>query len=200
MNLDVEYLARISTPVLLGFDRVEPKQWGQQGIVLELMTEIGSLGRALTIWEGYRHGRKSKHQMGDELSDILFVLIKLAREEGVELSTKLETPMINSPVYTHWSLMCSATHIPSACEEHYGMGGSPRIKQIIREMMSLVGSLAEHYNVDLKHVHEEEMRVASLWQRIFFDAKGVKRKHLIFWRKVVWFFMLRWHKRAVEHM
>lgn len=198
MKLDLDYLVGISVPVLSGFSRIEPRQWGITGIGLELMTEIGSLGRALTIWEGYRYGRKSRHQLGDELSDTFFVLLKLAWDLKIELPSTLEATEVVSPESSHWHLMRLATEIVELKENL--ASSLSQIQKDIKEMITWVGGMAEYYDISLRRVHEEEMRLAALWQKIFFDAKGREARRFIFWRKVVWYIVLKRHESVVERM
>jgi NTP pyrophosphatase (non-canonical NTP hydrolase) len=198
MELDLEYLSDISIPVLSGFARVEPRKWGIDSILLELLTEIGSLGRALTIWEGYRYGSKSRHKMGDELSDVFFVLVKLAQNLRIELPPILETIKIRSPEEAYFQLMQSAIEIVKIKNDISLQ--LPLVQKIIQEIIALVGGLAEYYQFSLIRVHAEEMRLAILWQKIFFDAKGKKAKHFVFLRKVIWYLIALQHERIVNHM
>ncbi|NMB48678.1 hypothetical protein GYA13_04540 [Candidatus Kuenenbacteria bacterium] len=191
-------MIKISTPVLLGFNRVEPREWGIDGIILELLTEIGSLGRALTIWEDYRYGRKSRHQLGDELSDVFFVLVKLMWDLKIEPSSTLEIIKINTPEEAHFQLMRLATEIAKI------KNNTPlplfTIQKIIEKMIGLVDGLAARYNLPLNQIHEEEMRLATLWQKIFFKTNGKKARFFVFWRKMLWFFIVWRHERAIERM
>ena len=72
-NINIEKFISMSIPALNGFKLVEPREWDIEATLMELGTEIGSLGRVLSIWEHYRHGKRSRHNMADELSDILFI-------------------------------------------------------------------------------------------------------------------------------
>jgi len=193
--IDVPKLIAMSVPVLKGFKRIEPRDWGLDGTFLELMTEIGSLGRNLTIWENYRHGHRSRHNMADELSDILFVLVKLTVNMDIKCS-RLEPRKIESPETAFFMLAELALTLRKE------MGAESADTQVIRrhieEMISLIGGFVDYYAISLEEAHQEEMRFASLWQRLFFTPEGRRIEHLVFLRKLVWGFAGWQHVRKMD--
>lgn len=199
MIIEIDILWRISLPVLSGFEKIEPRPWGLQGIFLELMTEIGSLGRVITKWENYRFGKKSRHDMADELSDILFVLIKLVKEANIVLPERLPVEVVTSPENSFFQLMgfavklyCAKYEKPQDLKEYYF--------PIVCDMISLVGGVAKYYGIDLETAHEEEMRLATLWQRTFFNKKGKKKRWFGFVRKK-WFLLHEWlHRKFLDRV
>lgn len=198
MEIDTGKLFRISVPVLEGFSRIEPRKWGLDGILLELATEIGSLGRNLTIWEGYRYGRKSRHKMADELSDIFLMLVRLCLELGITPKAKLFAgTAAESPEGMFFSLLQSCSEMQKRAE-----AVNPNkiaMAARIEGMMTLVGMLAEHYGISLEEAHEEEMDLASHWQRLFFTSEGRKRGSIaLLPRKLVLGVIALLHQRRLD--
>lgn len=193
MSENIEKFIGISIPVLDGFSRVEPRRWGRRGIFLELEVEIGSLGRALTIWEEYRHGKKSRHMLSDELSDILFVLIKLMREENIVITDVIE-PEHYLPEDGFFQLMELTENIRQKAVSPQAYAISPKT---IREMLAVLFGTAHHYGIDLYLAHVREMNLARLWQTLFFDAHG-KKKSWRFFRKIFWKFAVYRHEHIAD--
>lgn len=199
MIIEMDTLWHMSLPVLSGFERIEPRPWGLKGIFLELMTEIGSLGRVITKWENYRFGKKSRHDMADELSDILFVLIKLVKEAEIFLPERLHVEIITSPEDSFFRLMGLALKLYCAKDEKQEVLKEYYLP-IVCDMISLVGGVAKNYGIDLETAHEEEMRLATLWQRTFFNKKGKKKIWFAFARKK-WFLLHEWlHRKYLDRV
>jgi hypothetical protein len=188
-TVDLKHLVDISEPVRLGFERIGLKSWGIEGNRLELVAEIGSLARAVTIFEGYRHGNKSRHQLADELSDVLFVLIKMMREEGITLPDTTPVPPLVAPV----SAVLLLARLEGELPLHKKSG---ECSELILRMVGIVAWLAGHYHFSLYDIHKEEMRSAALWQNVHFDAKG--RNHGGFFRRLFWFIADRRHTHRLE--
>lgn len=197
MEINIAKLVETSLPVLEGFKRIEPRQWGLDGTFLELNTEIGALGRVLTIWENYRHGRKSRHNLADELSDIFFVLVKIIQETNTSISDSLTVKRIQSAEQEFFRLLELAAELRSETGKRVPHIESTRKKA--EEMFSIIGGLASYYHIDFEKAHEEEMKFASLWQRLFFNSDGTKKRSLLFARKVFWKFAIWQHQRKLEH-
>lgn len=83
----------MSLEVLNAFRRVEKKSWGAEGAIIELMKQVGELSKLVMITEGYyMAGRdtlpqyqSSKEKIGDELSDIFLMIVRLANHYGINL-------------------------------------------------------------------------------------------------------------------
>lgn len=195
-NLNVAHLEKLSVPVMRGFSHVEPRKWDTQAILLELTTEIGSLGRALTIWENFRHGRRSKHQLLDELSDVLFVLIRLAHELKIQLPSAL--PLLygtTTPIDCFFGLNESAVDLRTILLADRPTLTKP-VQPIIEEMMMLIGQIAVHYQVPLETGHEEEMALARRWQTTFFPPIA----WLTPWRKITWWYAVWRHQKSLDNV
>ena len=72
--------------------RFEEGYWPPLANLARLTEEVGELARLLN----HRFGPKAKKQeeaeqdLGEELADVLFVLLVIANEQGIDLSTALE--------------------------------------------------------------------------------------------------------------
>jgi len=198
MEINTAKLIEISLPVLEGFKRIEPRQWSLDGTFLELNTEIGALGRVLTIWENYRHGRKSRHNLADELSDIFFVLVKIIQETNTATSDSLPAKRIQLVEQEFFRLLELAAELRYETSKKIPNTGSVRKK--IEEMFSIIGGLAVYYHISLEKAHEEEMRFASLWQRLFFNSDGTKKGLFLFVRRVFWKFATWQHQRKLDEV
>jgi len=197
MEINTARLIQMSITVLDGFKRIEPRDWGVEGTLLELGTEIGSLGRALTIWENYRHGYKSRHQLADELSDILFVLIKLIDDMNITVKDSLTLKRIESSEQAFFRLLELTTEIrQETTNETVNM---KVVLENIENMISIVGGLAEYYQISLEKSHLEEMKFASLWQRLFFTSEGKRITHFVFLRKLIWKFATWRHQKKLDN-
>jgi NTP pyrophosphatase (non-canonical NTP hydrolase) len=82
-----------SLEVNRAFVEVEKRDWGVEGSMMELSKQVGDLAKRVMSYEGYyMAGRDSapeyqtsKEKIADELSDILFVIIRLADIYGIDL-------------------------------------------------------------------------------------------------------------------
>ncbi len=82
-----------SLKVIKEFEKVEKKKWGVEGSMIELQKQVGELARNIMMFEGYyMAGRDSlpeyqtsKEKIADELSDILFMVIRIAEHYGIDL-------------------------------------------------------------------------------------------------------------------
>jgi len=196
MYINVNKLIDISIPTLEGFAKIEPRTWGMDGNFLELFTEIGSLGRILTIFGNYRHGKRSKHAIADELSDILFVLIKII--QGLKIpspKSKLRITDIASPEKSFFQLLKLAMALKSNIENSADINFS-YLK--IEKMIAILFGIAEKYNVCLLDAHVEEMKHAQLWQRTFFNSDGGKKKHFMMFRKIFFHFSAKRHIKQLN--
>lgn len=197
MEINIVKLIQMSTPVLKGFKRIEPRDWGIEGTLLELGVEIGALGRALTIWENYRHGRKSRHQLSDELSDILFVLVKLIKDRHLIVQYNLTSKNIESPEQAFFRLQDLAVELRHVITNE--AADVTAVRERIHEMISIVGGLGEYYQISLEKAHLAEIKSAALWQKLFFTSEGKKINHFLLPRKAIWLFLGWWHQRKLDH-
>jgi hypothetical protein len=197
-SMNWEWLLERSRPVFDGFVKLEPRKWGPIGTTLELAAETGKLARAITIFEGYRHGRKSRHDMADELSDILFVLCRLVYDNDLNVSGQVSYEHFGSPEAAFFYINHNIQRIYD--ELCFSKGD---VTLNVGGVASGVRWLAGHYGIDLQFAHEQEMLLASAFQRIYFTAEGKKKSGnllLKFFRKVIWVRAVKRHEKALnEH-
>ena len=82
-----------SLEVIREFEKVEKRKWGVEGAMMELAKQVGELSKNVMMFENYyMAGRDSlpeyatsKEKIADELSDILFTVIRIAEHYGVDL-------------------------------------------------------------------------------------------------------------------
>ena len=82
-----------SLTVINEFKTVEKRPWGAEAILIELMKQVGELSKLVMVTEKYyMAGRdnvpeyqSSKEKIGDELSDIFFMTIRLANHYNIDL-------------------------------------------------------------------------------------------------------------------
>ena len=186
MSVNLKKINELSLPVLQGFRGLEPRTWGCRGTILELITEIGCLGRAITILEKYRYGKKSIHDIADEMSDVLFVIIRVLEDTGVSLKKDIvESEKIACPEDAIFDMLCWALKIKS--EWIQGCADKELIRHCAEKIIAGLSGLADRYNIFLEVAHRHEMDFAALWQKIFF-CNGKKAKSFLFFRKVLWGF------------
>jgi NTP pyrophosphatase (non-canonical NTP hydrolase) len=82
-----------SRKVIRQFEKVEKRKWGVEGSMMELSKQVGELARNVMMHEGYyMAGRDelpeyqtSKSKIADELSDVLYMVIRVADYYGIDL-------------------------------------------------------------------------------------------------------------------
>lgn len=82
-----------SLEVIREFEKVEKKKWGGEGAMMELSKQVGELAKNVMMFEGYyMAGRdslpeyqNSKDKIADKLSDILFMVIRIAEYYKIDL-------------------------------------------------------------------------------------------------------------------
>ena len=76
------------------FEKVEQRKWGIEGNMIELSKQIGELAQNVMMIEKYyfsqrdgdpEYNKASKEEIADELSDILFLIIRIARHYKIDL-------------------------------------------------------------------------------------------------------------------
>lgn len=86
-------LIEVTKNVINEFKKVEKKEWGVEGAMIELSKQVGELAKSVMMFEGYyMAGRDSlpeyqtsKDKIADELSDILFMIIRIAEHYDIDL-------------------------------------------------------------------------------------------------------------------
>lgn len=86
-------IVKISTKTIKQFEKVERRKWGAEGALIELQKQVGELSKNIMSYEGY-YGKsrdkekkylRSKDKIADELSDILFMTIRIANHYKIDL-------------------------------------------------------------------------------------------------------------------
>jgi NTP pyrophosphatase (non-canonical NTP hydrolase) len=76
------------------FGKIEGRPWGIEGAMIELSKQVGELSALVMSREGYYHKNRekenpkldpSKENISDELSDLLFIVIRIADYYGIDL-------------------------------------------------------------------------------------------------------------------
>lgn len=76
------------------FEKIEGKPWKAEGSMIELQKQVGELARLIMTYENYYFSNRdkvdkyydtSKEKIGDELADILYAIIRIARYYNIDL-------------------------------------------------------------------------------------------------------------------
>ena len=87
-------LSRENQKIVKRFQKIEGKPWGVEGSLIELVKQVGELSKLIMVQEGYYASDRSKFHQGyeadkgkisDELSDVLFVILRIANHYGIDL-------------------------------------------------------------------------------------------------------------------
>ncbi|MBI2798526.1 MazG-like family protein [Candidatus Saccharibacteria bacterium] len=86
------------------FQKIEGKQWGVEGAVIELSKQVGQLAAVVMNREGYYYADREKdnsiyeasnNKIADELADIMFAIVRIADHYGIDLvATNVKTRRI----------------------------------------------------------------------------------------------------------
>lgn len=86
-------LIEITRKVIAGFEQVEQRPWTVEVTLIELMKQVGDLSKRVLTIERYYLPDRSTHpdyqttveDIGDELADILYCLIRIAEHYHIDL-------------------------------------------------------------------------------------------------------------------
>lgn len=76
------------------FEKIQGKQWGVEGAVIELAKQVGQLSALVMNREGYYFKDREKFdtkyistndKIGDELADIMFAVVRIADHYNIDL-------------------------------------------------------------------------------------------------------------------
>tara|TARA_Y100000310_G_C20129345_1_gene555126 strand:+ start:89 stop:430 length:342 start_codon:yes stop_codon:yes gene_type:complete len=93
-NLKFKDLVKKTNKVIKKFEKVEQRKWGIEGNMIELTKQVGELARNIMMLENYylserkkdpNYNRASKSEVANELSDILFMIIRIANHYKIDL-------------------------------------------------------------------------------------------------------------------
>lgn len=158
-TLDLNLVLTGSRPVLDRFAALEPKPWDRRAVLLELVGELGSLAHHAQHWDGFKQGFPSTGQLGDECSDVLFVVLRLAKEDGVQLPPKLTVERASSNR--------AADFVIKMCVCLNTLIETPKATATtLVEFLGHLASLCDVFGLDLLQAHELEMRIANQFFKI----------------------------------
>jgi len=76
------------------FEKLERKKWGVEGAMMELSKQVGELSKLVMMHEKYyfedrdkldKQYEVNKEKIADELADILYAIIRIAKEYDIDL-------------------------------------------------------------------------------------------------------------------
>jgi len=150
--LDLAGLRAAADPLMGRFAMAEPRRWDRPALLLELAGELGSLAHLVQHLDGFKRGRPEPSRLADECSDVLFIALRLAREDRIQLPDRLDYLPVESARATPTLLaMC----VDAAGIQEQGSNS---------RLLSLIGRLAalcDLFDIDLVQSHRLEMRIAA---------------------------------------
>ncbi|MDD3101831.1 MAG: hypothetical protein PHE59_01645 [Patescibacteria group bacterium] len=93
-DLTFKEVVQKTNEVIDAFKKVEQREWGIEGNIIELTKQIGELSKNVMVLEKYylaermdnpNYNKASKDEIGNELSDIFFMIIRIANHYGIDL-------------------------------------------------------------------------------------------------------------------
>lgn len=93
-NLTFQEVIKKTLEVVKKFEEVEQRKWGVEGNMIELSKQVGELAKNVMMLEKYylpkrrqepKYKDASKEEIANELSDILFISIRIADMYGINL-------------------------------------------------------------------------------------------------------------------
>lgn len=95
-DLTFKEVVQKTIAVVEAFQKVEQREWGIESSMIELTKQVGELAKNVMMLENYYLARKktdpnfnkaSKDEIGNELSDILYMIIRIAHHYRIDLET-----------------------------------------------------------------------------------------------------------------
>jgi NTP pyrophosphatase (non-canonical NTP hydrolase) len=80
--------------IIKRFESVEGRKWGAEGALIELQKQVGELAKLIMVYERYyfqeidkfdKKYESTKEKIGDELADIFYAIIRIAKHYGIDL-------------------------------------------------------------------------------------------------------------------
>ena len=149
--VDLASLRAATDPVIVQFAAAEPRRWDRPALLLELAAELGSLAHLVQHWDGFKRGGPKPSCLADECSDVLFIVLRLGREDRIQLPDRLEYRPVESARATP-TLLAMYGEV-AGIQQPGGDSG----------LLSLIGHLAalcDLFRIDLVQSHRLEMRIA----------------------------------------
>lgn len=84
----------LAKSVIERFEKIEEKPWGIEGAVIELQKQVGELAKLVMVYEKYYFSNRdevnknyeaNKEKIADELADILYAIIRIAKHYDIDL-------------------------------------------------------------------------------------------------------------------
>ena len=96
MNRDMSFreAVALAESIISRCEKIEGRAWGAEGAVIELSKQVGELSRLVMAMEGYyfpqrgkldKQYQASREKIGDELADVLYAVIRIARHYQIDL-------------------------------------------------------------------------------------------------------------------
>lgn len=93
-QISFQEVVKLTEGLIQRFEKIEGRPWNAEGVFIELSKQVGELARCMMMYERYYYqGRDvqnpvyaaSVDKIGDELSDILWAVMRLARHYQIDL-------------------------------------------------------------------------------------------------------------------
>lgn len=92
-SLSFKEIEGITRRVFREFEKHEPRRWGVEATMIELMKQVGDLSKHVMVYEKYYLKKResmpeyktTKFELADELADILFCVHRLAEIYEIDL-------------------------------------------------------------------------------------------------------------------
>ncbi len=83
--------------VIKEFEKVEQKPWGIEGSMIELAKQVGDLAKHVMVYEKYYLSSRekltqyttTKDEIADELTDLFFMIVRIADHYDIDLEEAL---------------------------------------------------------------------------------------------------------------
>ena len=85
---------KLAESVIERFEKIESRKWGAEDSLIELQKQVGELSKLIMIQEKYYFSDRDKvdnqycadkEKIADELADILYAIIRLAKYYNIDL-------------------------------------------------------------------------------------------------------------------
>lgn len=87
--MDFREAVRLAEGIIERFEKVEGKEWGVEGAVIELAKQVGDLSKRVMAYEGYYlddpRRKGTKEGIADELADVFYAIVRIARHYEIDL-------------------------------------------------------------------------------------------------------------------
>jgi len=85
---------KLTEDIILRFEKIEGRNWGAEGALIELTKQVGELSKQIMVYERYYFFDRdkldpnyevTKNKIADELADILYAIIRIAKHYNLDL-------------------------------------------------------------------------------------------------------------------